>query len=293
MAYARRHPSLMETRPVTLVIGYADNDIGFMVGDTLLSHEHFRLKDDVGPVNGEFHSLKIQILSGSIAVAFAGKFEEAYQAIRNLKAVLSAHPDIDPVGWLAQRDGLNGCEFLVLLNRDRKQLFRISDGTVSEFKTTYVGVQDDYRKYLELRKPYTGPATRLVIDGGANTEIPVTEGEKEFDVVSDAMEALSRDTVGRKHVTVGAISGCVIRVVDARLSEELEYMQSVEVSNFPWGPRADLLCSQRTPTIEVLVYILRPATAASCCLPVAKAHASRAKLPTWLPFSRRLRTSAG
>lgn len=221
---------------MTLVVAHADGDIGFMVGDTLLSHEHFRLKEDVGPVNGEFHSLKIQILSGSIAVAFAGKFEEAYQAVRDLKDVLSSRPEIDPVGWLATRDGINGCEFLVLLNRDRKQLFRISDGAASEFQTIYIGMQDEYRKYLDLRKPYRGPATRLVIDDGANTEIPVTEGEKEFDVVSDAMEALSRDTVARRHPAVGAISGCVIRVVDGRLSRELEYMQAVEVSFFPWEP---------------------------------------------------------
>ena len=46
---------------MTLVIGYADADIGFLVGDTLLSPEHFQLLGDIGPVNGEFHSLKIQI----------------------------------------------------------------------------------------------------------------------------------------------------------------------------------------------------------------------------------------
>jgi hypothetical protein len=221
---------------MTLVIGYVDSDIGFMVGDTLLSHEHFRLKGDLGPVNSEFHSLKIQVLNGSIAVAFAGKFEESYHAVRELKGVLSANSNIDPVVWLAQKDGLNGCEFLVLLNRKQKQLFRIADGKASEFQTTYVGMQDEYKKYLELRKSHAGPATRVVIDNSEKTEIAVTEGEKEFDVVSEAMEALSRDTVGRKHATVGAISGCVIRVVDARLSKELEYMQAVEVSNFPWEP---------------------------------------------------------
>ncbi len=222
---------------MTLVIGYADSDIGFMVGDTLLSHEHFQLKGDLGPVNGEFHSLKIQILNGSIAVGFAGSFDEAYRAVRDLKDVLSANPNIDPVVWLAQRDGLKGCEFLVLLNRKQKQLFRIADGKASEFQTTYVGMQEEYKKYLELRKPYTGAATRVVIERGETTEFAVAEGEKEFDVVSEAMEALSRDTVGRKHTAVGAISGCVIRIVDARLSKELEYMQAVEVSNFPWEPQ--------------------------------------------------------
>jgi hypothetical protein len=221
---------------VTLVIAYADSDIGFMVGDTLLSHECFPLKGDIGPVNGEFHSLKIQIMNGSIAVAFAGKFEEAYQATKKLKDKLSLRPDTDPVAWLAEREGLDGCEFLVLLNLDRKLLFRISDGTIAEFRTTYIGLQDEYQKYLKLRMPYGGPATRRVVDGDAAKDVAVTDGEKEFDVVSTAMEALSRDTVGRKHETVGAISGCVIRVVDARLTKALEYMQAVEVSNFPWEP---------------------------------------------------------
>jgi hypothetical protein len=57
---------------MTLVVGYADCDIGFMVGDTLLSHQDFRLPDDVGPVNGEFHSLKIQILNGAVDGAREG-----------------------------------------------------------------------------------------------------------------------------------------------------------------------------------------------------------------------------
>ncbi len=65
---------------MTLVVGYADSTICYLVGDTLLSHQDFRLPGDVGPVNGEFHSLKIQILTGRVAVAFAGKFEEAYQS---------------------------------------------------------------------------------------------------------------------------------------------------------------------------------------------------------------------
>lgn len=101
-----------------------------------------------------------------------------------------------------------------------------------ECQRAYIGMQADYQRYTELRQPYAGPPGRL--DEGV--EMAVTDGEKEFDVVSDAMEALSRDTVGKKHVTVGTISGCVIRVVDARISKQLEYMQAVEVSNFPWEP---------------------------------------------------------
>ncbi|MDT9702618.1 hypothetical protein, partial [Streptomyces sp. P17] len=62
---------------MTLVVAHAEPDICFMVGDTLLSHEHFTLKGDIGPVNGEFHSLKIQIVTGELAIGFAGNFDTA------------------------------------------------------------------------------------------------------------------------------------------------------------------------------------------------------------------------
>ncbi|SHG69431.1 hypothetical protein [Bradyrhizobium erythrophlei] len=236
---------------MTLVVGYADGDIGFMVGDTLLSHEHFQLPDDVGPVNGEFHSLKVQVLSGTVAVAYAGKFQEAYGAICEMKAALSENRDIDPVEWIANREGLDGCEFLALLNGQTKQLFRITDGKVLECRRAYIGLQSDYQRYTELRQPYAGPPVRL----DAGVEIAVTESEKEFDIVSNAMEALSRDTVGKKAVTVGAISGCVIRVVDARISKQLEYMQAVEASHFPWEPEGGFtLLASNTETRGVGIY---------------------------------------
>ena len=45
------------------------------------------------------------------------------------------------------------------------------------------------------------------------------------------MEALTH----RRHsASVGAIAGCVTRVVDARISGELEYLQSVKSSLTPW-----------------------------------------------------------
>jgi hypothetical protein len=47
---------------MTLVVGCATPDIGYLVADTLLSFE-FDLKGRAGPVNGEFHALKIQILN--------------------------------------------------------------------------------------------------------------------------------------------------------------------------------------------------------------------------------------
>jgi hypothetical protein len=58
-----------------------------------------------------------------------------------------------------------------------------------------------------------------------------SDGELEFAEVSNAMEELTHQ---QQSNSVGAIAGCVIRVVDARISGELEYLQSVEASVSPW-----------------------------------------------------------
>jgi hypothetical protein len=242
---------------MSLVIAYARDDICFMVGDTLLSHEHFQLASDIGPVNGEFHSLKIQILSGAIAVAFAGHFQTAYQSVCDLHDALKDTPDLDPVHWIAERQGLEQCEFLILLNGlCQKQLFQIVNHKAQRCERAYIGDQNEYHRLSEIRGPYQGPQERRSQNpDGSMSEVPVTEGEKEFDIISDAMEALTRERVGRKHPTVGAISGCVIRVVDARISRELEYLQAVEVSHFPWEPRSGFtLLASNTDRRGVGVY---------------------------------------
>jgi hypothetical protein len=225
---------------MSLVIAHARNDIGFMVGDTLLSHEHFQLCDDIGPVNGEFHSLKIQVLNGAIAVAFAGHFQTAYRRTCDLYAALKRNPSLDPVQWIVDRQGLEQCEFLVLLNEPcRKQLFRIVDRQVQQCERAYIGDRNEYHRLSEIRRPYEGPPVRHAQNtDGTVSVVPVTDGEREFDVISNALEVLTRERVGRKQPTIGAINGCVIRVVDARISKELEYLQAVEVSHFPWEPRS-------------------------------------------------------
>ncbi|QWG11814.1 hypothetical protein KMZ29_19070 [Bradyrhizobium sediminis] len=225
---------------MSLVIAHACDDIGFMVGDTLLSHERFQLRDDIGPVNGEFHGLKIQVLNGTIAVAYAGHFQSAYRTICDLYATLKRTPSLDPVQGIVDRPSLDQCEFLVLLNEShKKQLFRIADHQAQRCERAYIGDQDEYHRFSEIRRPYEGPPVRHSQNAeGSDAAVPVTEGEKEFDVVSNALEALTRERVGRKHPTVGAISGCVIRVVDARISRDLEYLQAVEVSHFPWEPHS-------------------------------------------------------
>jgi hypothetical protein len=80
---------------MTLVVGCATPDIGFLVADTLLSFP-FYLKARTGPVNGENHALKIQVLNPTTAVAFAGDVEASLDLIHTLHAKLSADPMIDP-----------------------------------------------------------------------------------------------------------------------------------------------------------------------------------------------------
>lgn len=222
---------------MTLVVAHADQDICFMVGDTLLSHESFELKGNLGPVNGEFHSLKVLILSGDLAVGFAGNFDAAYSAIKELKLARSQHPSLAPADWLLSQN-ISDADFLVLINSDAKRLLVVQGGNIREANDAHIGSPEEWQRFCELKGSYNGPERRSVAtsDGSEYLE-NVTDGEKEFDVVSDAMEALSRDTVGRKQPAVGAISGCIVRVVDARISKSLEYMQSVETSNFPWEPK--------------------------------------------------------
>jgi len=84
---------------MTLVVGWATPDIGFLVADTLLSFP-FELKGHVGPVNGRFHTLKIQVLNPSVAVAFAGDTAVSCRLIRALHTRITADPTIDPCAQL-------------------------------------------------------------------------------------------------------------------------------------------------------------------------------------------------
>lgn len=56
---------------MTLIVGYASEEIGFLVGETLLTPLLEVKGNPVGPVNGEFHGLKIQIIDDNTAIAFA------------------------------------------------------------------------------------------------------------------------------------------------------------------------------------------------------------------------------
>jgi hypothetical protein len=120
----------------------------------------------------------------------------------------------------------------------RKELFVIESANVRQAINAHIGDTEEWNRFLQLKKEYSGATERHTIDenGRVVQSDPVTNGEKEFSIVSDAMEALCWECVSRKEPTVGAISGCVVRVVDARISGQLEYLQTVEASHFPWEP---------------------------------------------------------
>ena len=83
---------------------------------------------------------------------------------------------------------------------------------------------------MALRCSYHPPANQTVqqSDGTFHTvPLVVSDGERDFAEITDALEKLAFE---RRSRTVGAICGCVTRVVDARISGKLEYLQSVEAS---------------------------------------------------------------
>lgn len=220
---------------MTLIVGRVTQDIGFLVGDTLLSKE-FVFNNERDPID-KLHALKIQILAPYTAVAFAGDVETSLYLINKLHTELTADPKIKVCERLfeAYKEKIDqtssDCEFLVLqLAPKRKLLSHITKDGVFPCESKYIGDQNEYKRMQALRSPYQAPKMRYVQNPGGTffTEpLNSSEGEIEFEEISDAMEKL---THSRRSETVGAICGCVIRVVDARISRELEYLQSVEAS---------------------------------------------------------------
>jgi hypothetical protein len=87
---------------MTLVVGCATSDIGFLVADTLLSFA-FDLKERAWSVSRETHALKIQILHATTAVGFAGDVGASLDLIAGLRTKLSMDPGIDPCEQLLHR----------------------------------------------------------------------------------------------------------------------------------------------------------------------------------------------
>jgi len=75
---------------MTLIIGHATKEIGFLIADTLLSSS-VPLRGDEGSFNCVSHTLKIHILSGRPAVSFAGAPGLTYDLIAELKTETEAN----------------------------------------------------------------------------------------------------------------------------------------------------------------------------------------------------------
>ena len=228
---------------MTLIVGYADKDICFLVGDTLLSYpiEKYNPRD---PFLEKYHALKIQILTPDVAIAFAGDVATSLSIIKQLHEELIVDQQLNvPQRLVELHNGLakqhgslqQNCEFLVLLitSEKTKKLAHVTEAHFEYVQRAYIGDSAEYVNFRNLMESYSGPKIHHIqnLDGSwSNSSSFVTDGEKEFGQVSDAMETLTHQ---RRSETVGAICGCVTRVVDARISGKLEYMQCVEASVSP------------------------------------------------------------
>ncbi|WP_058444136.1 hypothetical protein [Legionella feeleii] len=218
---------------MTLVYGGADDDIGFLISDTLVSFEKDHAGDNVR-FNEKNHVLKIHILNGKIAVAFAGDIKPALKLINELKVIIDGNQlDIEAPEKLFQlyknhKSAIStDCEFLILEMTDAgKKLAKINENEWNYCTRAYIGNSEEYKKLI--RHPYKPPNTVLIQqpDGSFQEEpLIMTKGEIDFNEFSNAMEDFTHQL---KSKTVGAICGCITRVVDAKPSGELEYLQAIE-----------------------------------------------------------------
>jgi hypothetical protein len=223
---------------MTLVIAHASEDIGFMIADTLLSSPA-PLRGEARPLNGASHALKIHILSARLAIAFAGDPGLACGLIAEINADIEADPTLDASQRLVEKYRERASripqdqrsDFLVLrlfMNGPRLEKVTLEDG-VQPAERAYIGDAEGYRQLTGLVGPYAGPTVRMVQqpDGSFVTEqFEPTDGEQWFTKASDALGALCHR---RSVETVGAVTDAITRVVNARISGELEYLQAAYV----------------------------------------------------------------
>jgi hypothetical protein len=227
---------------MTLVVGRVTEDIGFLVADTFLSTQF--QTDETGPVNGQFHALKIQILNADIAVAFSGDAAPSLTLIKELHAQLESDASIDVPRWIfksyrtlieqTKDQHSPDYDFLVLeLTPYGRKLTLINSAGTFDRKRAYIGDSGEYKRLMGLRRPHCSPKFQDVQQpDGTFRKVPLTEtgGEVEFAELADAMERLVSSRISS---TVGAIGDIVTRVVDARISGKLEYLQQHEASISP------------------------------------------------------------
>ena len=229
---------------MTLIIGMANADIGFLVGDTLLTPLLEIKGNPAGAVNAEFHGLKIQILNDKVAIAFSSSnaADTALSIIADVYRALQTNSQTDVCAKLLEnyQQHLNSsgsekpdCDFLVLqLDANGNRLAHVTAEGVRVCERAHIGDATQFKKMTELRKPYKPPTERHVQqpDGSFRTEkVSDSKGQIEFVEIGNAVEEL----VQQRNRQVGAIAGNIIRVCDAWPSGKLEYLQAGEATVSP------------------------------------------------------------
>lgn len=221
---------------MTLIVAEVENNDAFVVADTLITSDYRSPNAAPGPVNGDFHALKVHILHPTVCVAIAGNFDVGLQTVEAFK-VSGLNLEQEDPDRLAEalldfyrnivRD-VTPCDFLLLVARlGSNRLFKLEAGLTHPCQRAYIGDPYGYRCLQALRKPYKSPVgsfTQLA-DGSFIKEQFVRFGlEQSFEELTDAMESLS---ASRKVESVGAIGDNVVRVRIARISGGFEYLQQV------------------------------------------------------------------
>lgn len=253
---------------MTLIGAAATADIGFLVSDTLVTTLMHIKGNPTGPVNGEFHALKVQILNSQTAVAFAtsNAVDTAIKLISEIHDALLANPSLSVPDRLfetykqaigaSEATDTPDCEFLILThNSGVRKLARVSSEAITYPKRAYIGDANEYRNLTKLRQPYVPPEMQDVQqpDGTFKTlPLVVHAGEIEFQEISLAMEALVNQRLSQ---TVGGIAGCIVRVVDGGISKDLEYLQLGEVGVSPEeGQTGFSVLASNTGTRGIAIY---------------------------------------
>ncbi|WP_454722083.1 MULTISPECIES: hypothetical protein [Cupriavidus] len=229
---------------MTLVVGKVTSEIGFLVADTLLSpiHEGVYLRGQAGDINGQHHVLKIHILNGQTAIAFAGDPNPAVEIIAAVKEDIERGAFGTASERLLQRyidkrreRPTIDCDFLVLrLQEGRPILEKISAATgLQSVCQAYIGDAGAHQGLWRRMAAYNCPVAKWLQRADGIMELLPFEplnGEAEFARVSDALTALVQS---RTYPSVGAISDAITRVINARISGELEYLQEIYAGQSP------------------------------------------------------------
>ena len=172
---------------MTLVYGYVSADIGFLVGDTLVTYPaRMRASASAEPIEHN-HVLKVHILGSRTAVAFSGDVEASVRLIGQLHQELRAGGNFSTPHRLLElyREARTkvtptaDCDFLVLqLMPGEKKLAFVNQDGVSYRGRAYIGDHDEHRRVTDLRRPYQSPKVQGVQQpDGTFISLPLTESE--------------------------------------------------------------------------------------------------------------------